>query len=80
MNNNGDRINLSGIEWSSVAVSANGTADQCESQCSGDTSCIGYMTEDNNKCDVILSNDTGAGNGGIVKVDGEKRVNCWKKA
>ena len=38
------------------------------------------MTEDRSKCDIILANDSGARNGGIVKVDQEKRNFCWRKS
>ena len=56
-----------------------GSAEHCESECRLDTACIGYMTEDGTKCDLILSTDTNA-TGGIISVDSQTRNYCWKKA
>ena len=80
LNNSGGRINFPGYSWSSVVVRDDGGANQCESKCSVEATCIGYMTEDHSKCDIILANDSSARNGGIVKVDQEKRNFCWRKS
>ena len=58
-------------------MKSDGSAEQCESTCTLDATCIGYMTEDGTKCDVILSTNTNA-NSGIISVDSETRNYCWK--
>ena len=78
LDDNGDQINNPGFSWSTTVVKSDGSAAQCESTCSSDATCIGYMTEDETKCDVILSTDEKAING-IQKVDSETRNNCWRK-
>ena len=65
--------------WRIVKVNADGSAAYCESNCSLDPTCIGYMTEDGTKCDVLLTTDDNA-EGGITHVDRETRNYCWKKS
>ena len=77
-NDNGDRINSDATAWTGTLVKSDGSAAPCESMCASNSACIGYMTEDKTKCDVILNTDGKATNG-IVKVDSEKRVYCWRK-
>ena len=78
LNANGDRINIPDYNWITTEVKSDRSADQCEATCAIDAECIGYMTEDGSKCDVILSTDTNANNG-IISVDSETRNYCWKK-
>ena len=59
-------------------MESDGSAEHCASICSSDVECIGYMTEDGTKCDVIRSGDANANNG-IKSVDSETRNYCWKK-
>ena len=65
--------------WSHVEVNADGSAAYCESNCSLDPTCIGYITQNMHKCDVLLITDENA-EGGITHVDDEHRYFCWKKS
>merc|ERR1719401_3275073 len=67
---NGKRIKFPYMEWKSTAVSTEGSAELCETQCNSNAACVGYMTEGTNKCDVILSSDSNAG-AGITGADAE---------
>ena len=78
LNANGDRINIPDYNWITTEVKSDRSAEQCEATCAIDAECIGYMTEDGTKCDVILSTDTNA-NSGIISVDSETRNYCWIK-
>jgi hypothetical protein len=81
---NGQRIHLGDdpfrpeVRWQPAAVGLDGSAASCESKCSARASCIGYMVEDAEKCDIIQRTDSHA-SGGIDRVDGEKRNHCWTR-
>jgi len=74
----GDRLNIDGYSWRSVSVESDGSAPLCEEQCESDFNCIGYMTEDSTKCDIISITDTNAMNG-IAYTDNVVRNYCWQK-
>ena len=61
-----------GFDWQSVSVEMDNSAPVCEQWCSDTIDCIGYMTEDGSKCDIILASDVNA-EGGISHIDSEKR-------
>ena len=79
---NGQRIHLGDdpfrpeIRWQAASTGPDGSAAACESRCLSRASCIGYMVEDMEKCDIIQRTDSHA-KGGIARVDGEKRNFCW---
>ena len=66
------------FDWQEVVIGIDKSAEACEISCMNQSNCIGYMTEDSNKCDIILSTDKNAENG-ISRVDTEKRNHCWLK-
>ena len=72
-----NRINLPGYSWTSTTVTNDGRAIKCEADCLSNPKCIGYMSEDGSKCDVILNTDINAQEG-IFAVDGERRNYCWR--
>ena len=72
------RINEDKISWINTKVRAGGGSNECENECVLSPKCIGYMTEDETKCDLLVNTDKNAENG-IHAVDSETRNNCWKK-
>eukprot|EP00931_Biecheleriopsis_adriatica_P015102 TRINITY_DN11741_c0_g1_i1.p1 TRINITY_DN11741_c0_g1~~TRINITY_DN11741_c0_g1_i1.p1 ORF type:complete len:1170 (-),score=184.08 TRINITY_DN11741_c0_g1_i1:211-3363(-) len=74
----GVRINDPGISWKGATVSDDGSAQSCVMDCDSEPTCLGYMTEDGSKCDIILNDDTNAENG-IQAADSETRNYCYKK-
>ena len=64
--------------WREADINIDGSAPSCERKCSKLPSCIGYLTEDKSKCDIIKSTDSRAA-GGIARVDSEKRNSCWQR-
>jgi hypothetical protein len=78
MNANNNRINMPGYSWSQTDIKQDGSASLCAQQCSAAQNCIGYMSEDMSKCDILLTSDKNAASG-IASVDGETRNFCWQK-
>jgi len=74
----GTRLNLPGIAWQTTSVGTDGSAASCERQCTTSPACIGYLTEEESKCDIILKTDANADTG-INGVDSETRNYCWRK-
>ena len=72
------RIKDGKFSWQNVDIGIDHSAEECEYLCLGKPECIGYMTEDDTKCDIILSTDTNAAEG-ISHVDSERRNHCWIK-
>lgn len=70
----GTRLQRAGGDWQTAFVTSAGSAGLCEHQCDQTSKCVGYMTEDDSKCDIIVSTDSNA----IAKADSETRNNCWK--
>ena len=66
------------FDWQPVNVGTDNSAEACEISCLNKIDCIGYMTEDGDKCDIILSSDVNAAEG-ISHVDSEARNYCWIK-
>ena len=53
-------------------------AKACERNCDNDTHCIGYMTEDGSKCQIIPGKEYGSSNVKLITgVDTEKKNFCW---
>jgi len=65
--------------WKSSAVRSDGGSDLCETECSADPHCTGYMTEDGSKCQLMPGTTWGINSDQIDAVDGETRNYCWKK-
>ena len=66
------------FDWQNAVIGTDKSAEACEISCMNQTDCIGYITEDSDKCDTILSSDKNAAEG-ISRVDQEKRNHCWLK-
>ena len=77
---NGERIQRKDntFDWQPVTAGVDNSAEACETSCLDRSDCIGYMTEDGEKCDIILSSDLNAAEG-ISHVDTESRNYCWMK-
>jgi hypothetical protein len=79
-----DRIKLASLQWTTTSIRADQGAYLCEDLCAKNPTCLGYMTQDGTKCDVILSTDSNA-IGGIsqaaqagIGADDEFTY-CWVK-
>ena len=83
LNPEGQRIHLGPmhaleINWKVAEVDGAGRARDCEEKCSADADCLGYMTEDRSKCDIIRRGDHNW-KGGIQAADSETRNICWTR-
>ena len=79
--NNEIRIGISG-HWDDVTIHKKGGADAaktCEERCGKDAGCIGYLTEDGSKCQLIPGTTYGGSATSITGVDHEHRNYCWRK-
>jgi len=77
-NSFGSRLGTNFDDSMNAHVSADGRADSCEERCDANSNCIGYMTEDKAKCQLLFDTDNNAADG-IHGADTETRNYCWKK-
>ena len=54
-------------------------AKTCEERCGKEAGCIGYLTEDGSKCQLIPGTTYGGSATTITGVDSEKKNYCWRK-
>ena len=78
------RIGIKGNWASSPTYKKNGAdaAKSCETRCDQDAGCIGYLTEDGSKCQIIPGTTYGSSvppGDTITGVDHETRNYCWRK-
>merc|ERR1719362_1701169 len=65
--------------WQSSTIRSDGGSDLCETECSADQQCTGYMTEDGTNCQLLPGTTYGSN---LIPIDGhdsETRNYCWKK-
>jgi lysophospholipase L1-like esterase len=74
----GSRLGTNFDDSMNEHVSAGGRAYSCEERCDANSNCIGYMTEDKAKCQLLFDTDNNAADG-IHGADSETRNYCWKK-
>jgi len=58
--------------WHTVQVRSDGSAEQCETECNRHASCVAYVTEDMNKCQIITQSVPDG-------IDTETRNYCFVK-
>eukprot|EP00746_Dinoflagellata_sp_MGD_P123905 gnl/MRDRNA2_/MRDRNA2_58510_c0_seq1.p1 gnl/MRDRNA2_/MRDRNA2_58510_c0~~gnl/MRDRNA2_/MRDRNA2_58510_c0_seq1.p1 ORF type:complete len:1197 (-),score=158.22 gnl/MRDRNA2_/MRDRNA2_58510_c0_seq1:96-3488(-) len=88
------RIGGDDKQWTGASVANFGDSVACETNCSADTSCIGYMTKDYEFCTLLFITDDNAedglylnphtstfvnAKGGIQHADNEHHYYCFKK-
>merc|ERR1712007_111385 len=67
--------------WANAPVRADNSAALCEKLCADDDDCIGYLTEDGKKCQVMPGRgEDGKPIADIDAVDSEPRNFCWRKS
>lgn len=72
---NQHRVEYCKSGWQKLAKGA--SFEVCEKRCSGESSCVGYLVEDQSNCATLCSN--GEPDRGIFGWDGETRNDCYAK-
>ena len=75
------RIGIQGNWVKTLNYKKNGAyaAKSCETRCDTDPDCLGYITQDHTKCQIIPGSTYGERATTITGFDKEKRNYCWKK-